>query len=370
MTHEDYRGRIGALLDGELGADDTVRVEQHLAGCASCRVVRDELAALSRAMRDLPRDTMPADLRASIMRRARSADAAPGASTWFRRPWVLASTASAAMLLAVVVIAWRSGETGMITPGVPPPTASIPSPASGGQTGRTGEANLPTPLPATEGAEAEEAAGAEDNAPPAQASPVRAPKEELSAPSRERAAPIHPSAPPVAPESRDAAGEPEKGQTPYADAAKLAAGSVRQDKPSGPGYYTMTMTRTRDGGLGLGPLRPERTSTAAPGTGDSMKDDPSVRRLVRNAPAAPAADAVGSLQKEAVRYDGPSVTLSFLLGIDDSGVVVSADPVGARLVPVATMRAITALLVGSTMQPHMPDDPQRVAIQVTLPAAP
>jgi len=375
MTHDEFRERIGALLDGELEAEEAAIVERHLAGCDSCRAARDEILSLSAALRDLPRETMPSDLRADLMRRARDAGGDRRGASIFLQPWALASAASAALLVVVVAIAMRPG---------PPEggATSIPASPAGAPTAMKDASDHP------QGAVEAQEAGSEESASPTSAGeplrksgPTAAAHEESSRPaaaiggvrqktsagapptdrgSEAEAAPSRTSAP--APRMRRSSG----------DEGTFLGRETRVDKPSGPGRYAMTMTRTGDGRLGLGPLVPLIASPASPARGEPQEADDDVRRLALNAPAGGLSAGTGASDeaREAVRYDGPPVTLVFLLRTNESGVVLSADPVGARLVPLPTMRAIAAMLVGCTLQPHRPDDPTLLALQVSVPEAP
>src|SRR5437016_3455209 len=95
MTCEESLNLISAKLDRELPADDALRLEAHLADCASCRATADAMAL------------QDADLRRAFVPRRRAAqDVAqrviaqlPGRSAW-RIPW-LAMILSAAAGFAI-----------------------------------------------------------------------------------------------------------------------------------------------------------------------------------------------------------------------------------------------------------------------------
>jgi anti-sigma factor RsiW len=107
MTHPDVEAQVDAFLDGELAAMDTVELEAHLAGCASCRRFRDDRLALRTAIAaQLPRFPAPEALQGRVRAALRKVSAPSRA----RRPaptmawrWL----ALAASLALVAVGSWR-----------------------------------------------------------------------------------------------------------------------------------------------------------------------------------------------------------------------------------------------------------------------
>src|SRR5437899_3194220 len=78
MTCNEVRARLGALLDGELGADGVRAVEAHLTGCGACRAARRQIEHLSTTLRAaVPRDPAPAALRARVQAAVRATGEAP-----------------------------------------------------------------------------------------------------------------------------------------------------------------------------------------------------------------------------------------------------------------------------------------------------
>jgi len=72
---EQRREAIGALVDGELAAEERAALETHLAGCAGCRQELDELNRLAAAFRTLPAVEPAPDFEARFWARiAREAD--------------------------------------------------------------------------------------------------------------------------------------------------------------------------------------------------------------------------------------------------------------------------------------------------------
>jgi predicted anti-sigma-YlaC factor YlaD len=67
MTCDEIRLRIHEAHD-DLAGRLPDSVNSHLAGCASCRELADDLDALSHALRTLPRAPLPADALAAVWR--------------------------------------------------------------------------------------------------------------------------------------------------------------------------------------------------------------------------------------------------------------------------------------------------------------
>jgi hypothetical protein len=69
FDHARVQRLLSSYYDGELTPDDTIRIEQHLQGCASCRKEYQQLAVVANAMRHLPRLEAPLSLARMIRRR-------------------------------------------------------------------------------------------------------------------------------------------------------------------------------------------------------------------------------------------------------------------------------------------------------------
>src|SRR5512144_1370842 len=54
MTHETWTDRLSEYVDGELDAATVRALEAHLAGCADCRAIADDLRQVSAMGRTLP----------------------------------------------------------------------------------------------------------------------------------------------------------------------------------------------------------------------------------------------------------------------------------------------------------------------------
>jgi anti-sigma factor RsiW len=96
MNCETARLLLQAELDGELDAAAAVALGEHVADCAECATLRDELAALSlRARTELTRHAAPDRLRQAILAMRPAAE--PRAR---RRPWGHGASFAAGMALA------------------------------------------------------------------------------------------------------------------------------------------------------------------------------------------------------------------------------------------------------------------------------
>lgn len=56
-------------LDGRLGLDRALRIDEHLEACAGCRTLSEELAAVVRAVRQLPDEPLPHEIEARLLAR-------------------------------------------------------------------------------------------------------------------------------------------------------------------------------------------------------------------------------------------------------------------------------------------------------------
>ena len=74
ISCQAMRDQLNAYLEGTLGERDDGRLELHLAGCSACRGFANTLAATIRAVRELPREQLPAAARARFQQLARAPD--------------------------------------------------------------------------------------------------------------------------------------------------------------------------------------------------------------------------------------------------------------------------------------------------------
>ena len=94
---------LPAQVDGELGPRDALRIEQHLQGCAACRVEYAQLVAVRAAVKEhATYFTAPHDLARRIGRALPAAPVPRARRTW---DW----TNAGALLAAMVAVAWSLG---------------------------------------------------------------------------------------------------------------------------------------------------------------------------------------------------------------------------------------------------------------------
>ena len=108
MTCTSARSVILGLVRGTSTEADRLRLEQHLAGCTSCRAERAQWALVER-VRDQPARTLSTVARARVLRRLVAEAAAPGVPEVMRaprsvtRPWAIGFAAAAAAAALVVL---------------------------------------------------------------------------------------------------------------------------------------------------------------------------------------------------------------------------------------------------------------------------
>ena len=137
--------RLSALVDGELDGPDRTDVEAHLAACADCRAVVDDLRTLLAGAAAWPTPAPPADLWPGIAARldARASSVVPfappaaTADAWRARrvSLTLPQLALAASLLVAVsgAVTWLAGQRGTVqAPAAGPAVVAIAE--SGGPT--------------------------------------------------------------------------------------------------------------------------------------------------------------------------------------------------------------------------------------------
>jgi anti-sigma factor RsiW len=109
MNCIEFEAWMHPYVDGELGAADMAAAEAHLTQCVECRGRVESERRFRHLLRRQPRESVPAEFRATIRARVRRS-----ARLAAIRPVVVASTAAAALLLAVAVL-----------PGLRPTTPSL-----------------------------------------------------------------------------------------------------------------------------------------------------------------------------------------------------------------------------------------------------
>jgi anti-sigma factor RsiW len=108
--HERVLGRLSDYIDAALPGGERSEVERHLAGCASCRDVLEELRAVTQAARSLGPLEPPRDLWPGVAERldARSPRTGGAGFSPFGRGW-LAAAAVALIALSASMAWWARG---------------------------------------------------------------------------------------------------------------------------------------------------------------------------------------------------------------------------------------------------------------------
>ena len=99
---DEFVELISARLDGELSPFEEKRLDAHLAQCAPCRELADELADLHDAMVELPRLEVPAGLTEQITAAVASHNVTPITAKKKSRTWKSLASLAAVLALAVV----------------------------------------------------------------------------------------------------------------------------------------------------------------------------------------------------------------------------------------------------------------------------
>ena len=158
-THSVAPEEIMAYLDGEMAQADARSVQQHLAECAECALVRDQLRATSTAMAAWSAPPAPSTLDAAIGQRLSGAALQHNkvkAVRVGRRPWVLVGGGAMATVGALVVIgvalsfvAHHQAESVMTAP-APAGATGQPVPQAEGFVGAAAPEPLPMPAQASD----------------------------------------------------------------------------------------------------------------------------------------------------------------------------------------------------------------------------
>ena len=101
MDCKKAQGLINAYVDGELELTAALELEAHLENCGQCRALREEVAGLSRRLREgLTRHAAPAELRERLSPAAVTRPAPPAASRGWQRRQAFALAASVMLAVA------------------------------------------------------------------------------------------------------------------------------------------------------------------------------------------------------------------------------------------------------------------------------
>jgi hypothetical protein len=132
--HDDIISQLSAYLDGELSTADHARIDAHVAGCAECRVVLNDLKAIVVTAPYYEGSEPDRDLWAGIQQGISGAKELPfavrplpfAAQRFSLRQLIAASLAFAAIAGGSVYVALRQPAT---TTEIPSPVAVRPSPS-------------------------------------------------------------------------------------------------------------------------------------------------------------------------------------------------------------------------------------------------
>lgn len=107
MECREFRAHLEAYVDGELGVDSMLAGRAHAGDCRSCAGLIDSERRFRQLLRDQPRESAPAELRARIAAAARGRERRRRAA-----PWVLGPAVAAAALLVAVLLRGPGTEGG------------------------------------------------------------------------------------------------------------------------------------------------------------------------------------------------------------------------------------------------------------------
>ncbi len=131
MKCDDVRTQLTAYLDGELEGDRGSAVRGHLRGCAACRDVARDEAALRDGLRDLPPVDPPASLWAGVQQRLAAAEVADAERPAWRRAlarWLVPqqlALAGVGIAALVTLVVWKTRHADApVSPPPPPPVVS------------------------------------------------------------------------------------------------------------------------------------------------------------------------------------------------------------------------------------------------------
>lgn len=117
------RLQLSSYMDDELGVEERMAIDRHLAVCEDCRVQLEALRRIARALADESVPETPVDLAAKIGRRLDGGASVRPRRFRFAVPVSIAATLGAIGLL--VALQWREGRLGAPVP--PPPPAEKPA---------------------------------------------------------------------------------------------------------------------------------------------------------------------------------------------------------------------------------------------------
>ena len=108
MICKEYEALLDLFVDGELGAEELLRVQKHLEECPHCRAYVDDAFAMSLAFPDAEETALPEGFHESVMARI-AAESAPVVKKSNQRRWWKTLAPMAAACFAVMLLANRGG---------------------------------------------------------------------------------------------------------------------------------------------------------------------------------------------------------------------------------------------------------------------
>lgn len=374
--HDRWVEMISPSLDGELTAEQSRLLDEHIRGCPQCATRLAELRSLSDALRALPAERMPGSLKTEIRGRLDP----PSPRAWTSGNWTVASLATLAIagLAAVAFLGvWPDRRT------ITPITLSEP-----GSARATGDA-------------AEEPIGMEGKAaPPAAATPSPAPpvarNEEMgrtrAVPRREddaAAAPSFAPAPPgdvrVRPPGSAAALPDTQAGERAGMVARYATHVIRMDAgrtvlasivPSGGPVVREAPGTPEASGERSATAAPQASlpgaAGAAPEPSPSSGDSQASGRFAETEMGAPPADSGYDERASRILAErqGPETRLFFQIQVGGDGRIHSVTPMGARTENIDVVDAVATLLAGAQVSGHRARGARLAIVEVRLPAQP
>lgn len=110
MNHEHFREQMALALYDELGPDESLALDRHLAQCDECRRFETELARGIGRVRSLADARVDAELPADWIERLAAATRDQSTRRTRMSPWVAAVTSFAAGVLVAALVAHRAGS--------------------------------------------------------------------------------------------------------------------------------------------------------------------------------------------------------------------------------------------------------------------
>jgi anti-sigma factor RsiW len=399
ITHELCRDEMGAWLDGELSRGRAAEVRAHLEACAACSDHLAQLRLVSQEVRGLPRETMPADLRAGILRAARRAPDAPRRALWTFAASSLSVTAGAAALVLIVVVL-RQNE-----PGLPQPARSVEQErAADLDDGKLALNRQAAVFPEKKADEGFSSGDAKEAAEPAPAAPPAAIAGSIGKVLMDDRAGAEESRRDAPRRSEAAAEAPQKSAGPQGSAGPQEAAGLqksagmpaqddeleRQEKAAPvhdseaahyaqASHYAAVMLES-PGALVLvsGPvpiptdsLSASRSNEADKNAGLKSKEDQASGLRKRSAQASPAAptSAMARAAQEAPGLDAPVQRVQVLVQVDAQGVIREVEPVDPPSLDAARAARIRSLLAGRTLSGLLPGA-ETAILELTIRTAP